>query len=74
MPSGVVKWFNSAKGYGFICPEQGGEDIFAHFSSIEMDGYRTLKRGQQVEFEMGAGPKGLHAMQIRLKQQSQQSN
>lgn len=67
MPSGVVKWFNSAKGYGFICPAEGGEDIFAHFSAIEMEGYRTLKRGQTVEYELLNGPKGLHAMQIKLK-------
>lgn len=66
MPNGVVKWFNSAKGYGFICPQQGGDDIFAHFSAIEMEGYRTLKRGQVVEFELINGPKGLHATQIRL--------
>lgn len=66
MPNGVVKWFNSAKGYGFICPNQGGDDIFAHFSAIEMEGYRTLKRGQLVEFELNKGPKGLHATQIRL--------
>ncbi len=67
MPIGVVKWFNSAKGYGFICPNEGGEDIFAHFSAIDMEGYRTLKRGQQVEFELNSGPKGQHATQIRLK-------
>ncbi len=67
MASGVVKWFNSAKGYGFICPAEGGDDIFAHFSAIEMEGYRTLKRGQQVEYELNDGPKGLHATQIRLQ-------
>lgn len=67
MATGVVKWFNSAKGYGFICPNEGGDDIFVHFSAIEMEGYRTLKRGQPVEFELHNGPKGLHATQIRLK-------
>jgi CspA family cold shock protein len=67
MANGVVKWFNSAKGYGFICPREGGDDIFAHFSAIEMEGYRTLKRGQEVEFELNDGPKGLHATQIRLR-------
>jgi cold shock protein len=75
MPTGVVKWFNSAKGYGFISGNDSAEDIFAHFSSIEMDGYRTLKRGQPVEFELTTGPKGLHATQIRLKnEQNKQSN
>lgn len=75
MPTGVVKWFNSAKGYGFISGSDSAEDIFAHFSSIEMDGYRTLKRGQPVEFELTVGPKGLHATQIRLKnEQNKQSN
>lgn len=71
MPNGVVKWFNSAKGYGFISAGEVGEDIFVHFSSIEMDGYRTLKRGQAVEFELTNGPKGLHAVQIRLKKEQQ---
>jgi len=75
MPTGVVKWFNSAKGYGFISGNDSAEDIFAHFSSITMDGYRTLKRGQSVEFELTVGPKGLHATQIRLKnEQDKPSN
>lgn len=65
MANGEVKWFSNAKGYGFICPEGGGEDVFAHFSSIDMDGYKTLKRGQRVEFEMAEGPKGLQATNIR---------
>lgn len=65
MPKGTVKWFNAAKGYGFIEPEGGGEDIFAHYSAIEMDGYKTLKRGQPVEFEIQQGPKGLQASRIR---------
>jgi CspA family cold shock protein len=64
MPSGTVKWFNNAKGFGFICPEQGGEDIFAHYSTIKMDGYRTLKAGQQVDFQVEQGPKGTHAIEI----------
>lgn len=71
MPTGVVKWFNSAKGYGFISAGEVGDDIFAHFSSIQMDGYRTLKRGQAVEFDLTTGPKGLHAIQIRLKNETQ---
>jgi len=65
MPTGIVKWFNSAKGYGFICPEGGGQDVFAHFSAIIMDGYKCLKAGQMVTFEINEGPKGLHASQIR---------
>jgi CspA family cold shock protein len=65
MATGIVKWFNNQKGFGFICPEEGGEDIFAHFSAITMDGYKTLKAGQKVLFELTHGPKGLHAMNIR---------
>ena len=52
MEKGTVKWFNNAKGFGFICPEGGGEDIFAHYSTIQMDGYRTLKAGQSVQFDV----------------------
>ena len=65
MATGTVKWFNNQKGFGFICPEDGGEDIFAHFSAIEMDGYKSLKAGQRVSFEVNQGPKGLHAMNIQ---------
>lgn len=65
MPTGIVKWFNSAKGYGFICPENGGQDVFAHFSAIIMDGYKCLKAGQMVSYEVNEGPKGLHALNIR---------
>jgi len=64
MPTGIVKWFNSAKGYGFICPEGGGQDVFAHFSAIIMDGYKCLKAGQAVTFGINEGPKGLHASDI----------
>ncbi|ARD22081.1 MULTISPECIES: cold shock domain-containing protein CspD [Shewanella] len=64
MASGTVKWFNNAKGFGFICPDQGGEDVFAHYSTIEMEGYRTLKAGQPVDFETEQGPKGMHASAI----------
>ncbi|USD38967.1 MULTISPECIES: cold shock domain-containing protein CspD [Ferrimonas] len=64
MANGTVKWFNNAKGFGFICPETGGEDVFAHYSTIQMEGYRTLKAGQTVEFEMEQGPKGMHASNI----------
>ncbi len=65
MAIGIVKWFSNAKGYGFISPQQGGDDIFAHFSSITMDGFKTLKKGQKVEFECTNGPKGLHAVDIK---------
>lgn len=61
METGIVKWFNNAKGFGFICPADGGEDIFAHYSCIRMDGYRTLKAGQKVQFSVTIGPKGNHA-------------
>ncbi|MBV7314580.1 cold shock domain-containing protein CspD [Shewanella sp. NIFS-20-20] len=64
MASGTVKWFNNAKGFGFICPDEGGEDVFAHYSTITMEGYRTLKAGQPVEFEVEQGPKGMHASAI----------
>jgi len=64
MPKGTVKWFNNAKGYGFILSEDGSNDIFAHFSAIAMEGYKTLKAGQEVTFEVIEGEKGLHATQI----------
>jgi len=63
--TGVVKWFNNAKGYGFVTPDQGENDVFVHFSSITMEGYKTLKEGQKVEFEITEGPKGLHASDIK---------
>ena len=65
MATGTVKWFNASKGYGFISPANGDDDVFAHFSAIEMDGYKTLKEGQQVEFEIQEGPKGPQATNIR---------
>ena len=67
MATGTVKWFNNAKGYGFVVPESGGDDIFVHYSSIQMDGYRTLRAGQPISFEVKEGPKGLHAVNIRLE-------
>jgi cold shock protein len=64
MPTGTVKWFNNAKGYGFILSDEGNEDLFAHYSTISMDGYKTLKAGQQVTFDIIKGDKGLHAVNI----------
>ncbi|MBA1245363.1 cold shock domain-containing protein CspD [Pseudomonas japonica] len=64
MPSGKVKWFNNAKGYGFIIEDGKSEDLFAHFSAIEMEGYKTLKAGQPVKFNIIQGPKGMHAVGI----------
>lgn len=64
MRTGTVKWFNNAKGYGFIAPEDGGEDVFVHFSAIQGDGFRTLAEGQHVTFEVETGPKGLHATAV----------
>ena len=68
MLSGKVKWFNNAKGYGFIVADGGDEDLFAHYSAIQMEGYRTLKAGQAVMFNILQGPKGLHATDIRPQQ------
>lgn len=65
MSSGTVKWFSDAKGIGFIEPDGGGADVFVHFSAIEMDGYKTLKPGSRVDFDLAEGPKGLYAQQVR---------
>lgn len=65
MPIGTVKWFNDAKGFGFIEPEGGGADVFAHFSAVQMDGFRTLKQGSRVSYELVQGPKGDLAQNIR---------
>jgi CspA family cold shock protein len=65
MPIGTVKWFNDAKGFGFIEPSEGGEDIFVHFSAIQMEGFRTLKQGAKVIYELTNGPKGMLAQNIR---------
>jgi CspA family cold shock protein len=64
MATGKVKWFNNLKGYGFILSEDESEDLFAHYTSIEMEGYKTLKAGQAVNFEVTRGEKGLHAVSI----------
>ncbi|RKW70398.1 cold-shock protein [Galactobacter caseinivorans] len=65
MASGTVKWFNGEKGFGFIAPDDGSADVFAHFSAISGSGFRNLEEGQRVEFETVSGPKGLQAADIR---------
>ncbi len=64
MSKGTVKWFNNSKGYGFISPEEGGEDVFVHYSAIKADGFRTLAEGQTVDYEVERGPKGLQASSV----------
>ena len=64
MAQGTVKWFSNEKGYGFI-EREGGEDVFVHFSAISMDGFKTLAEGQEVEFEIQTGAKGLHAANVQ---------
>ena len=64
MATGVVKWFNDSKGFGFITPDDGGEDLFAHFSAIQMNGFKSLREGQKVAFEVVDGPKGKQASNI----------
>ncbi|MEX0831477.1 MAG: cold-shock protein [Nitriliruptoraceae bacterium] len=64
MPEGTVKWFNADKGFGFIAPADGGEDLFVHFSAIQSQGYKTLDEGQRVTFEVGQGQKGPQAQNV----------
>ncbi|PZU36881.1 MAG: cold-shock protein [Microbacterium sp.] len=66
MTTGTVKWFNADKGFGFIAPEDGSADVFAHYSAISTGGYRTLDENQRVEFDTAQGPKGPQAENIRL--------
>ncbi|MGE5169705.1 MAG: cold-shock protein [Rudaea sp.] len=65
MAIGTVKWFNDAKGFGFVTPEGGGKDVFAHFSAIQGNGFKSLKEGQRVNFDVATGPKGDQASNIR---------
>ena len=67
MATGIVKWFNDAKGFGFIEADGGGADVFAHFTAVQMDGFRTLKQGSRVSFDLVEGPKGRLAQNIRTE-------
>ncbi|MGH2375159.1 MAG: transcription antiterminator/RNA stability regulator CspE [bacterium] len=66
MPSGTVKWFSAEKGYGFITPDEGGKDVFVHYSAIQSEGYRTLNEGQKVEYEVVQGQKGPQAANVKM--------
>jgi len=66
MATGIVKWFNDSKGFGFITPDDGGEDLFAHFSAIQSSGFKSLAEGQRVSFDVTNGPKGKQASNIQI--------
>lgn len=66
MATGTVKWFNDSKGFGFITPDDGGEDLFAHFSAIQSQGFKSLTEGQRVNFDVTTGPKGKQASNIQI--------
>ena len=74
MTTGTVKWFSNAKGYGFIVPGSGGGDIFAHYSTIEMDGYKTLRAGQLVQFDAVEGPNGMQTSLVKAMEQAVDGN
>ena len=65
MGTGVVKWFNERKGFGFITPDEGSDDLFVHHSNIKMEGFRTLRQGQRIEYDTGDGRKGIEAINVR---------
>lgn len=66
MATGKVKWFNNAKGYGFVRPDEGGEDLFVHYSYIQMEGFKTLKAGQPVQYDLESASKGFHAVNLHV--------
>ncbi len=72
MATGIVKWFNDEKGFGFITPDAGGDDLFAHFSAININGFKSLKEGQKISFEVAQGPKGKQAPTFKLSVDYQQ--